>query len=312
MYVETSYVPAKWIAMNIKENEIIEIIKNGESEKIEFKSKIPSSTALARLLSSFANSQGGFLLIGVGDNGQILGLTEQEITSGESLITKISNSIFEYNVPISKFIIEGKKILVVKIDKIQDENLPVISSSGDMFVRRESHTEAVSRQTTKAAISAIMSRNMSHNIGSHVFKKSSKELKIFVAMSFRDEEEPSLVDYFKAMERAMTNTNLPLRMLRMDKVEGDFEISQRIMDEIDQADIIIADFTLSSQNVCFELGYARAKSKRIIQSAKKGTKLEFDTRNWRTIFYRNATELESKLEPAIEVAYKEVLINVGT
>jgi nucleoside 2-deoxyribosyltransferase len=70
------------------------------------------------------------------------------------------------------------------------------------------------------------------------------------------------------------------------------------MDEIDAADIVIADFTLSPANVYFELGYARGKGRRVIQTARRGTVLEFDVRNWRTVFYRNATELEEGRLPA--------------
>lgn len=296
--------------MSLNEKKILELIKNGESEQIEFKSKIPNSTILARIFASFANTQGGFLFLGVNDDGQIIGLTEQEQTHAEKIVSSITNSIFDYDVPLHKFTIEGKNILIIEINKIPDNNLPIINSSGEMFIREGSNTELNSRQSMKAAISAIMSRNISHNIGSHLLiegiKKNKVSKKIFVAMSFRDEEEPSLVDYYKAMERAIKNTKLPITTSRMDKVEGDYEISQQIMEEIDKADIVIADFTLSSQNVYFEVGYARAKSKRIIQSARKGTKLEFDARNWRTIIYRNATELEAQLEPAIEVAYNEL------
>lgn len=128
----------------------------------------------------------------------------------------------------------------------------------------------------------------------------------FVAMSFRDEEEPALVDYFRAMERAAARTNLPITMRRIDLVEGDYEISQRLMDETDAAEIVIADFTLSSRNVYFELGYARGRHKRIIQTARKGENLEFDVRNWRTTFYRNATELEDRFVAELMAAYADV------
>jgi hypothetical protein len=59
--------------------------------------------------------------------------------------------------------------------------------------------------------------------------------------------------------------------------------------------------------VYFELGYARGKNCRVIQTARKGTMLEFDIRNWRTLFYRNATELEQKLIPEIIDAYRKVI-----
>jgi hypothetical protein len=44
----------------------------------------------------------------------------------------------------------------------------------------------------------------------------------------------------------------------------------------------------------------------VIQTARKDTRLEFDIRNWHTAFYRNATELEQKLEVAIKAAYTDV------
>jgi nucleoside 2-deoxyribosyltransferase len=67
------------------------------------------------------------------------------------------------------------------------------------------------------------------------------------------------------------------------------------MEVIDTCDALLADFTLSPHNVYFEVGYARGRDKHIIQTARRDTELEFDVRNWRTIFYRNATELEAHL-----------------
>jgi nucleoside 2-deoxyribosyltransferase len=90
-----------------------------------------------------------------------------------------------------------------------------------------------------------------------------------------------------------------------------YEISQQIMNEIDQADIVISDFTLNARNVYFELGYARGKGCRIIQTARKGTILEFDIRNWRTLFYRNATELEERFIPEIKVAYEDIVRKIS-
>jgi len=94
---------------------------------------------------------------------------------------------------------------------------------------------------------------------------------------------------------------------RIDLVEGDYEISQKIMDEILKADFVLADFTLNPKNVYFEIGYARGCDKVVLQTARSGTSLEFDIRNWRTIFYKNATELEKKLVSKFADVYKEVL-----
>lgn len=125
-------------------------------------------------------------------------------------------------------------------------------------------------------------------------------------MSFRNEEEPALVDYYRAIERAVNRLGIPIDLKRIDLEEGDYEISNEVMYQIDQCDIVIADFTLSSANVYFELGYARGRNKEVIQTARKETALEFDVRNWRTAFYRNATELEEKIGPALQTAYAKV------
>lgn len=57
------------------------------------------------------------------------------------------------------------------------------------------------------------------------------------------------------------------------------------------------------RNVYFELGYARGKGKVTIQLARRDTTLEFDVRNWRTSFYKNATELEEICLRALIAAY---------
>jgi len=46
-----------------------------------------------------------------------------------------------------------------------------------------------------------------------------RRIRVFVAMSFRDEEEPALVDYFEAMKRAAASTGLPIELVRIDLVE---------------------------------------------------------------------------------------------
>jgi hypothetical protein len=66
-------------------------------------------------------------------------------------------------------------------------------------------------------------------------------------------------------------------------------------------------FTLSSPNVYFEVGYGRGLTKRIIQTPRQGTPVEFDIRNWRTLFSENASELEAKLVSELIQAYRDVV-----
>jgi hypothetical protein len=50
-------------------------------------------------------------------------------------------------------------------------------------------------------------------------------------------------------------TGFPIDLVRIDLLDGDYEISLKIMDEIDCSDALLADFTLSPANVYFEFGY---------------------------------------------------------
>lgn len=57
-----------------------QLIAKGEGVQQDFKQSISSSRKIARTLAAFANNRGGRLLIGVKDNGRILGCdTEEEM-----------------------------------------------------------------------------------------------------------------------------------------------------------------------------------------------------------------------------------------
>lgn len=58
--------------------ELREIIKNGENSGVEFKRDTIENRALAKELVAFANLQGGRLLLGVEDDGTIVGLTRAD------------------------------------------------------------------------------------------------------------------------------------------------------------------------------------------------------------------------------------------
>lgn len=127
------------------------------------------------------------------------------------------------------------------------------------------------------------------------YRNTDAVTKVFVAMSFRDTEEPALVDYWHAMQRAAMRARGDFELRRIDNIEGDYEIIDRIVKEINAADLVIADLTLLSPNVIYELGYARGRGKYVIQTCREGTHLEFDVRGRRTLMYPNATTLEEKL-----------------
>lgn len=121
----------------------------------------------------------------------------------------------------------------------------------------------------------------------------------FVLMSFN----PDMDSIFSEMEDAAKLVSQNIKVARIDKKRGDFSITPEILSMIDRAELIVCDLTEEKPNVYYELGYARGKNKTVINVAKKGTKLHFDVKDNRTIFYNNSTELRRELAEEFQEFY---------
>ncbi len=288
---------------------ILKILKQGEGQTVEFKQRLPRDSVIATSLAAFANSQGGILLIGVTDDGTPVGLSLKEAGRVMGRLTTIASSLLDVPGEIGSLDFSGRQIIYAAVDKAPLHLAPILTSKGDQYVRRDSRNMNI-KDVVDGPPSAVAEEERADALTGAMYEETMLEKwkgdVAFVAISFRDEEEPALVDYYKAMERALKRSSLSLRLKRIDIEEGDYEISQKVMDEIDGVALLIADFTLGPANVYFELGYARGRGIRIIQTARKDTILEFDVRNWRTLFYRNATELEERLVPAFNQVSEEL------
>jgi len=115
----------------------------------------------------------------------------------------------------------------------------------------------------------------------------------FVLMSF--ENDPTLLDAYEGIIRGVHDWNPEVTVERVDNIEEDFKISEKIIECINRAHVIIADLTYERPNVYYELGYARAKGKKIIHTAKKGTKIHFDIQDYKTIFWERSGTLEKQI-----------------
>ncbi len=101
---------------------IYKLIQNGESETVEFKSRVPSDSIVAANIVSFANTKGGNILIGIGDKKKIIGISNA--TEVSKKIERISRDIVDPPISIDLKIqkINAKEILIVTIP--QSKNPP--------------------------------------------------------------------------------------------------------------------------------------------------------------------------------------------
>lgn len=103
----------------MRKSELCEIIKNGESSGVEFKRDDVPIQDLAREIVAFANYQGGMILLGVEDDGQISGIQRQNIEEWvmEACRIKVEPEIIPYYETV--VVEEGKKVAIVRISSGQ-------------------------------------------------------------------------------------------------------------------------------------------------------------------------------------------------
>ncbi|MCD6464737.1 putative DNA binding domain-containing protein [Candidatus Woesearchaeota archaeon] len=100
-------------------NFIIEVLKKGEGLTVEFKKSIPETyKKLSRDICALANSEGGFIFIGVDDDGRILGVQKHKI---KEILKKVNDGLMHIypkpSVHVSVVEISDKSIIVVKVEK---------------------------------------------------------------------------------------------------------------------------------------------------------------------------------------------------
>ena len=81
---------------------ILNLIRQGEGETLDFKKIVPGAMKIAKTIVSFANTKGGKLLIGVNDNGTISGVRGFE----EKYVLETAAAIYckpEINLEIKTF-----------------------------------------------------------------------------------------------------------------------------------------------------------------------------------------------------------------
>jgi len=124
--------------MKLSVNPIYKLIAQGEHQRQDFKYCINDSRKIARSLVAFANSDGGRLLIGVKDNGKIIGISSDE----EYYMVEAAAKIYsrpKIDFTTQQWDVDGKVVLEIIIEPsalrphfAQDENANWIS-----FIRRD-------------------------------------------------------------------------------------------------------------------------------------------------------------------------------
>lgn len=95
--------------------------------------------------------------------------------------------------------------------------------------------------------------------------------------------------------------------IRIDEVATSGVINDEVLGRIKESEYLFVDLTFERPNVYYELGYTHGLGKsldRVVLTAKKGTRLHFDIRNMRTIFYEDHKQLRRELGKRLEAINK--------
>jgi nucleoside 2-deoxyribosyltransferase len=106
--------------------------------------------------------------------------------------------------------------------------------------------------------------------------------------------------YAEAVKPALHSTGF--RAIRVDLIEHNGKIDDRIIAEIRKSLLVVVDFTGHRQNVYFEAGFALGLGRHVIWTCRDSdiAHAHFDTRQYNHLVWRDAADLRERLQNRIE------------
>ena len=97
----------------------MERVSLGEDSTVEFKEAPPHRHSLSDELAAFANGGGGTLLMGVRDDGRVVGLSGDQLQKAEKLVVEVSCDSIDPEIQISteKFTVGDATVLCVQVPR---------------------------------------------------------------------------------------------------------------------------------------------------------------------------------------------------
>ncbi|UHG89541.1 AlbA family DNA-binding domain-containing protein [Spirosoma oryzicola] len=115
-------------------NDLDDLIAQGENTRLEFKRSLSSAYRIARTLAAFANTSGGTLLIGIADDGKIVGVPSEirEVYK----IEEASDRLIEPGLTVSYEVLrpDGRIVLVVRVAESDEKPHYAINELGQRTI----------------------------------------------------------------------------------------------------------------------------------------------------------------------------------
>lgn len=115
--------------------EVLELISQGDNDRVEFRHHTGGPNLLSKIISSFANASGGKLIIGVGENGKIYGCKKDSVME---TFNKAKEKLIPCpDISIEFIILENETVAVITIAPAEK----IVASSLGVFIRTDNSDE---------------------------------------------------------------------------------------------------------------------------------------------------------------------------
>ena len=126
------------------------LLKQGETETLEFKTTNVNSAAIAKVVCAFANSKGGTVIVGVTDQGEVEGVKNAEDRNME--LRKSIRQMISPNPYIASAVVnvsQGKQVIVLEVPASEDKPY---TFDNKIFVRQAAQTVVASGEIIRQLI----------------------------------------------------------------------------------------------------------------------------------------------------------------
>lgn len=133
---------SKGLNIEVKEGDVLEMIKQGENQRVEFKQELNKETEkFAMTAVAFANGKGGAILFGVDDHANIVGVKEKIEDSISNSLRSRCEPFIEHE--IKTVIIGDNTIVVIRIN--EGKNKPYTLRDKGVYIRSGSTNRIANR-----------------------------------------------------------------------------------------------------------------------------------------------------------------------
>jgi ATP-dependent DNA helicase RecG len=116
--------------------ELRKLIARGEDSRLQFKADVHNVDALAAEMVAFANSEGGRILVGVGNDGEIVGLSRSAVGRVNQLIGNAASQHVRSPIsPLTANVVVGKGRVVIVVTVTKGIDKPYFDRGGVIWLK---------------------------------------------------------------------------------------------------------------------------------------------------------------------------------